>query len=309
LFDDAVGVTTSFDFQLNGTYQCSLKVTDTIGQIETFTQIIYVNEDLNPPMISEIKAEPQIQIVGDEVNITCVVIDNYDIAEVRVNISYPDGSIHNISMIENDGYYYSATYSLVGIYEYYIWAIDSTGNGNLSIVQNFEIMEENVPPQSSDDQYSMMMNTVLHVIAPGVLFNDDDVDNGPDTLTAVLQTSVTHGAIGFHDDGSFTYYPDVDFFGVDYFTYKAFDGQDYSLETTVIINVNFDQGVLGDMNNDHKFNSGDVRYLALFIAGDPDYSPLYADGDVNSDGKINSGDVRYLALNLAGDPDYMPLYP
>jgi PKD repeat protein len=65
----------------------------------------------------------------------------------------------------------------------------------------------------------------------------------------------------------------------------------------------------GDMNGDGNVNSGDVRYLALYLAGDPDYNPLHDDGDVNSDGNVNSGDVRYLALYLAGDPDYSPLYP
>lgn len=67
--------------------------------------------------------------------------------------------------------------------------------------------------------------------------------------------------------------------------------------------------VLGDMNGDCELNSADVRYLALNLCGDPDYTPLYAPGDVNSDGVVNSGDVRYLALYLCGDPDYSPLYP
>jgi hypothetical protein len=65
----------------------------------------------------------------------------------------------------------------------------------------------------------------------------------------------------------------------------------------------------GDMNGDGKVNSADVRYLALYLAGDPLYSVLHSDGNVNSDSSVNSGDVRYLALYLAGDPAYDPLYP
>jgi hypothetical protein len=71
----------------------------------------------------------------------------------------------------------------------------------------------------------------------------------------------------------------------------------------------FSDDQTGDMNGDGKVNSGDVRYLGMFLAGDPAYSPLYADGDVNGDGNVNSGDVRYLGMFLAGDPDYHPLYP
>lgn len=67
--------------------------------------------------------------------------------------------------------------------------------------------------------------------------------------------------------------------------------------------------IAGDMNGDCSLNSADVRYLALYLAGDPLYGTLCGDGDVNNDGRLNSGDVRYLALYLAGNPDYSPLYP
>lgn len=65
----------------------------------------------------------------------------------------------------------------------------------------------------------------------------------------------------------------------------------------------------GDMNGDGIINSADIRYLALYLCGDPDYMPLNDEGDVNNNGELNSADVRYLALNLCGDPDYSPLYP
>jgi len=73
--------------------------------------------------------------------------------------------------------------------------------------------------------------------------------------------------------------------------------------------------VLGDMNGDEKLNTGDVRYLAIYVASKgmhPDFRPLFANGDVNNDGLLNSGDVRYLAIYVASQgmhPDFSPLYP
>lgn len=67
--------------------------------------------------------------------------------------------------------------------------------------------------------------------------------------------------------------------------------------------------ITGDMNGDCMLNSGDVRYLALYLCGNPEFQPLYAPEDVNGDGIVNSGDVRYLGMYLTGDPDYDPLYP
>jgi len=80
-------------------------------------------------------------------------------------------------------------------------------------------------------------------------------------------------------------------------------------------NIDCDNPSDGDMNGDGFINSGDVRYLAIYVASggnDPLYSPLLADGDVNNDFKLNSGDVRYLAIYVASggmDPNYSPLYP
>jgi len=67
--------------------------------------------------------------------------------------------------------------------------------------------------------------------------------------------------------------------------------------------------IMGDMNGDCMLNSGDVRYLALYLCGNPEFQPVYAPEDVNGDGHINSGDVRYLGMYLTGDPSYEPLYP
>jgi len=81
------------------------------------------------------------------------------------------------------------------------------------------------------------------------------------------------------------------------------------ISDTVTKQIIIESNVLGDMNGDGHFNSADVRYIALFICGNPAYIPLHVDGDVNSDGRINAADVRYIAMYLCGDPLYNPLYP
>ena len=71
----------------------------------------------------------------------------------------------------------------------------------------------------------------------GILINDIDVES--DILTVVLIDTVSNGGtISFNDDGSFIYDPDSSFTGTDIFTYKAFDGEEYSNVTSVTIVVN-----------------------------------------------------------------------
>ena len=71
--------------------------------------------------------------------------------------------------------------------------------------------------------------------APGVLYNDRDADGDP--LTAVLEMPPINGQFVLYPNGAFLYIPRAGFFGRDSFTYRAFDGTDYSEATLVNIVV------------------------------------------------------------------------
>ncbi len=93
----------------------------------------------------------------------------------------------------------------------------------------------NDPPVAHADVYTPTEDTVLTIAAPGVLGNDQDVENDP--LTATLVMTPTHGAFAFSADGGFQYTPDPDFDGSDAFTYRANDGELDSNPVTVTLNV------------------------------------------------------------------------
>jgi uncharacterized repeat protein (TIGR01451 family) len=92
-------------------------------------------------------------------------------------------------------------------------------------------------PIANADVYSVMEDpaTPLSVAAPGVLDNDTDPEGNP--LTLEVSDNAAHGSLDLRADGSFTYIPFQDFVGTDSFTYRAFDGTNYSLERTVTIDV------------------------------------------------------------------------
>jgi len=112
---------------------------------------------------------------------------------------------------------------------------DDGALSNTAMVTLF--IQESMIPVGNDDSYQIQEDHVLYVPSPGVLENDDDPDNNPNILTAILLTNCTHGTIQMHTNGSFRYIPDHDFFGVDGFTYIAFDGIYSSEETQVFITV------------------------------------------------------------------------
>ncbi len=97
----------------------------------------------------------------------------------------------------------------------------------------------NREPSVLDDAYTVGMNHVLQVAAPGLLANDIDV--AADNLTAYLQVAPENGTLSLSDnaDGSFSYTPNAGFWGVDSFSYISRDKDGGESVGVVVINVSY----------------------------------------------------------------------
>ncbi|EMR74686.1 nitrous oxidase accessory protein [Thermoplasmatales archaeon SCGC AB-540-F20] len=128
-----------------GTYSYFIWANDTNENSITSTTYTFTIQDSTLPEISNVADTPDPQEVGGHVNITCDVTDNIAVDTVMVNITYPDASTINTSMLEGS-YYYNSTYSMVGTYSYFIWAQDSNGNVDTSATFTFNI-QDTTPPE------------------------------------------------------------------------------------------------------------------------------------------------------------------
>ncbi len=161
----------------------------------------------------------------------------------------------------------------------------------------------NDAPVADDDNYSTDEDVPLNVLAPGVLDGDNDVDTG-DTLTAVLDTTTSNGALTLNTDGSFSYTPAIGFCGAtDSFTYHANDGTDDSNIATVTINV----VCVNDapVADDDLFSTNEDTTL-----NEPAPGVLNGDTDADGDGLTAVLDSTTsngsLTLNGDGSFDYTP---
>ncbi|HEC77005.1 MAG TPA: DUF2341 domain-containing protein [Thermoplasmatales archaeon] len=120
---------------------------DTSGNINcTDIMSFVVTPDVTSPEIKNIQDYPDPQVENKYVNITCNVTDNVAVNVVKVNITYPDGSFVNVTMLHTNGtntYYYNSTYSIAGIYSYFIWANDTNGKINFTNISTFIIYKLN----------------------------------------------------------------------------------------------------------------------------------------------------------------------
>ena len=126
-----------------GSYIFFIEANDTGGNNDTTQTYQFVIEDNTPPEIKNIKTMPMLQFQNGYVNISCEVYDICGVESVFVNITYPSGDTQNISMdnISTDKvFYYNTTYSFEGVYYYFIWANDTKGNANISVIKTFTIL-------------------------------------------------------------------------------------------------------------------------------------------------------------------------
>ena len=113
-------------------------------------------------------------------------------------------------------------------------ATDGSDNSETAIV-TITVILPNSAPVTNDDSFQLDEDQVLAVSAPGVLENDSDAEGQP--FTASLVSDVIHGSLILNEDGSFTYAPDLDYYGTDSFTYQVSDGDLSSNSATVSIDV------------------------------------------------------------------------
>ena len=104
----------------------------------------------------------------------------------------------------------------------------SDGNGGTDTATvTVNVAATNDAPETNNDSYAVEEDGTLTVGAPGILADDTDLDDllGPVTaLTAALVNGPDDGTLTLNPNGSFTYAPDANFNGTDYFTYRATDG-------------------------------------------------------------------------------------
>ena len=134
-------------YQLMGAYEFYIYAVDTSGNGNVSSVYGFEIDDLSPPVIENVSADPPTQNVGDHVNISCTVTDNVEVDEVFLIVIYPDDSHINISISHTDSVYFSnRAYSLIGTYEFYLYALDTSGHSIQTESYTFE-MQDLTPPE------------------------------------------------------------------------------------------------------------------------------------------------------------------
>jgi large repetitive protein len=246
----------------NGTDTITYTISDGAGGFATSTVMVVVapvndapvavndtattNED-TPLKISPLLNDSDVD--GDPLTITAASSPN---GTVTVN---PDGTITYVPNPNFNG---------TDVITYTI----SDGKGGTSTATiTVTVAPVNDPPVAVNDTASTNEDTPVTV---PVLANDTDLDGNPLTVTAA---TAANGTVVINPDGTVTYTPNANFFGVDTITYTISDGQGGSSTATVTVTVASvnDVPVAG---NDTATTPEDAPVTIPVLANDSD-----ADGD------------------------------
>ena len=134
----------------------------------------------------------------------------------------------------------------------FTYTVSDGNGGSASATVTVTVTCVNDAPEANPDTYVRIEEKggSLPIDAPGLLANDTDVDNFPPAepyagLTVELFEGPQNGTVEMLLDdqgdasGGFLYTPNPGYFGPDGFSYRAYDGELYSAETSVSIAVEY----------------------------------------------------------------------
>lgn len=139
-------------YDIAGTYTYWINVTDENGNYNITGNYTFTVNDITKPTISNVASTPSSVVQGNSVNVTANISDNVGVTAVKIIIVDPGNTTSTYDMTNNNGtYYYEATYTVVGTYNFTINASDAAGNYNTA-TGNFTVAEDTAAPTISNVQ-------------------------------------------------------------------------------------------------------------------------------------------------------------
>jgi len=270
--------------------------------VETGQKDVTIYDD-DGPVISDVTDEPDPQVSGGNVNISCDVDDNIALNEVWVNVSGPAGftTVNTTMGVDATGrYYYNETYTVVGTYDYFIWANDTSSNSAMSTIEHFGIATDGAP--SITDNSPDSANTTDDFIVNVSVSDVDGVSSvwveywfGSGSKTNIPMTN-TAGNYWENDSISIPYDSDDDlFYNISAVDTYGFWGHLVNQQVVVSDNIS---PVISDDNTPVSAGTGNSFIFNATVTDNVDVSDVYVYY------WFGSGSAQNESMSQVGSTDY-----
>ncbi len=172
-----------------------------VGGLWVKAQQGFLIDDSTPPMISSVTETPDPQEVYGNVNISADVTDNYQLAEVKVEIRNPIGGlVGNFTMVYDVGtmtWSYEQAYNMLGTYNTAIYARDI--RSNVAAVLGSFLIQDTTPPTllntiaSPDPQDAGGLVRIDSEVSDNFLLDLVYVEVFDPLMVSIINTTMTAG--------------------------------------------------------------------------------------------------------------------
>jgi len=226
------------------------------------------------PLEGLLNAEPDIVQTPINTSVNVDVLSN-DLWEGAVSIKEytqpANGIIAGQPDAENPtSFTYIPTLDFTGQDYFVYWITDASGNCDSTLVSINVFNSPNMPPLAGNDQATTDVNTPIIIT---VLGNDSDPENGPLTVTDVIN-GPANGVVEVNDDGTINYIPDAGFIGEDAFDYIVCDEEVPPLCDTATVVIAVGTDLTNDppvaVDDSYGMDPNNVLFFELLANGDFD---------------------------------------
>ena len=235
IVDPITGIVTyEPDENFYGTDTFTYRICDSDGVCDTATVTVEVNPVDDPPVAGDDRST-----VPEDGSVTINVPDNdsdpdgnLDITSVSIVSQPPNGTVTVDPVTGAITYEPNENFNGTDTFSYQI--CDSDGVCDVaSVTVNVTPVDD--PPVANDDSTTTPEDTSVIV---GVVDNDFDVDGNLDPTTVEIVSSPSNGTVSVNPlTGEVTYTPEVDFNGIDTFSYQVCDSDGLCDVADVTVNV------------------------------------------------------------------------
>ena len=283
-----------FDFETKNTYLITVEVTDVLDNTFEYSFEIAV-KDVNEVPELELVFPEYYEGEIDELEEFTFTAEAEDEAGDTLTFSLV-GAPEGAEIDEETGEFTWTPSEEQGPGEY-TFTVKVCDDGDPELCAEEEVTitvnEVNQAPIAEEEiYYGVNSGELLEVDAEnGVLRHVTDADLPANTLTAVLQTGVPvgEGTLALYPDGSFKYTPPAGDLTETSFTFKAYDGTDYSEEATVTLVIREDNQRPTAISLEPLTIAENGEYVGTLTTTDPDdpeghvYAIVSGPGDDDND--------------------------
>ncbi len=211
-----------------------------------------------------------------------------------------------LTLVADGSFEYVASANMQGTDSFQYRIFDAQGAEAIASV-TINALDQNSPPNAANDSYSVDEDTTLVVDASqGLLANDTDPNNDTFIIDDTYLISPAHGQLQLATDGSFSYIPDANYYGIDEFQYQVIDTFGATATATATLTINSTPDTPNAQNDEYQFQYNQTLVISAengLLKNDVNIEPGNLTVNTTPVVNVQSGT---LALNVDGSFSYQP---